>query len=347
MKKIRSVSILFVLSGILCAQSSIEGTVTDNDGNPLVGANIIVVGSDLGSAAALDGSYTIDVPSGTVTGQTVTVTASFIGYQSSSATVSVPMSGSVTHNFTLIVDAIGLKAISVTALGFQANRDQQGSTSVPVAANDMARSGESLIANSLAAKASNVMVNAVSGDAGAGTSIRIRGHNTISGASQPLIIVDGVPINNSQIYAGHSRFGGTSQQSRMNDLNVGDIESVEVLKGASAAALWGSRAANGVIVISTKEGAPGKMRMNYTRTMSFDEIHERLPMQEVWGQGRNGKAGTQAESWGDYIPDRSGGADEVDTSGDHFVSEDGSFTQYKITGKNSCLLYTSPSPRDS
>ena len=335
MKKIRSVSILFVLSGILCAQSSIEGTVTDNDGNPLVGANIIVVGSDLGSAAALDGSYTIDVPSGTVTGQTVTVTASFIGYQSSSANVSVPVSGSVTHNFTLIVDAIGLKAISVTALGFQANRDQQGSSSVPVAASDMARSGESLIANSLAAKASNVMVNAVSGDAGAGTSIRIRGHNTISGASQPLIIVDGVPINNSQIYAGHSRFGGTSQQSRMNDLNVGDIESVEVLKGASAAALWGSRAANGVIVISTKEGAPGKMRMNYTRTMSFDEIHERLPMQTVWGQGRNGKAGTQAESWGDYIPDRSGGADEVDTSGDHFVSEDGSFTQYKITGKNS------------
>ena len=111
------------------------------------------------------------------------------------------------------------------------------------------------------------------------------------------------------------------------------------MKGASAAALWGSRAANGVIVVKTKEGAPGKMRMSYKRTKSFDEIHERIPMQTVWGQGRNGSAGTQAESWGDYIPDRSGGADEVDTSGDHFVSEDGTFTQYKITGKNSKEIY--------
>ena len=339
MKTFRSAFVLFVISGVLYAQSSIEGTVNDNNGDPLVGANVVVEGTGLGTAVALDGSYTINVPAGTVTGQTVTVTASFIGYQSSSATVSVPMSGSVAQNFTLAVDAIGLQAISVTALGFQANRDQQGSTSVPVAASDMARSGESLIGNSLAAKASNVMVSAVSGDAGAGTSIRIRGHNTISGASQPLIIVDGVPINNSQIYAGHSRFGGTSQQSRMNDLNVGDIGSVEVLKGASAAALWGSRAANGVIVITTKEGAAGKMKMNYTRTMSFDEIHERLPMQTVWGQGRNEKAGTQAESWGDYIPDRKGGADDVDTGGDYFVSEDGSFTQYKITGKNSKDLF--------
>ncbi len=335
-----SQTLLFLsMSGLLYAQSSIQGTVTDESGAPLVGANVVVEGTELGGAAGIDGSFTIDVPAGTVTGQTVTVSASYIGYQSSSTSLAIPLSGSVTYNFSLAIDAIGLRAISVTALGFQANRDQQGSTSVPVAATDMNRSGETLIANSLAAKASNVMVNAVSGDAGAGTSIRIRGHNTISGASQPLIIVDGVPINNSQIYAGHSRFGGTSQQSRINDLNVNDIEAVEVLKGASAAALWGSRAANGVIVIRTKEGAPGKMRMNYTRTMSFDEIHERLPMQTVWGQGRNGKAGTQAESWGDYIPDRSGGADEVDTSGDYFVSEDGSFTQYKITGKNSKDVY--------
>jgi len=247
----------------------------------------------------------------------------------------VPLTGSVTQNFALAIDAIGLKAISVTALGFETNRDKQGSTSVSVAPADMTRSGEGLIMNSLAAKASNVIVNAVSGDPGSGSSIRIRGNNTISGTSQPLVVVDGMPINNSQIYGNSSRFGGVTQQSRMNDLNSNDIKSVEVLKGASAAALWGSKAANGVIVIQTKTGAAGRMKMNYKHTSSFDEIHERIPAQTTYGQGRNGSWTTHAESWGDKIEDRSGGADEVDKAKDYFVSEDGSFTQHTITKKNS------------
>jgi len=205
----------------------------------------------------------------------------------------------------------------------------------------MNRSGESLMGNALAAKASNVIVNAVAGDPGASTSIKIRGANTISGASQPLIVVDGMPINNSTVYGGGNnisggRDAGTVQQSRLNDINANDIESVEVLKGASAAALWGSRAANGVVMIKTKDGDAGRVKMSYKRTMSFDEIHERIPMQTVWGQGRNGSwSAGYAESWGDYIPDRSGGADEVDATGAHFISEDGTFTQYKVTTKNS------------
>ena len=88
-----------------------------------------------------------------------------------------------------------------------------------------------------------------------------------------------MPINNSQIYGNSSRFGGVSQQSRLNDLNANDIKSVEVLKGASAASLWGSKAANGVIVIQTKDGSMGKMKMNYKRTQSYDVIHDRLEMQ--------------------------------------------------------------------
>ena len=321
--------------GVLRAQSSVTGTVTDDSGNALAGANVVVEGTSIGAAAGSDGTYMINVPAGTVGGQTVTLTASYIGHQSQSAQVAVPESGNTTQNFSLAIDAIGLKAVSVTALGFEANRDKQGSTSVSVTPADMTRSGEATLANSLAAKASSVIVNSVSGDAGAGTSIKIRGYNTISGSSQPLIIVDGMPINNSQNYSGSSRFGGSSQQSRMNDLNANDIKSVEVLKGASAAALWGSRAANGVIVIRTKDGAAGSMKMSYKRTHSFDEIHERLPMQTTYGQGRNGSWGTSAESWGDKIADRSGGADEVDQSKPYFVSEDGTFTQYTITKKNS------------
>ena len=330
------ISLLFsIIMGIASAQSTIQGTVTDINGNVLAGANVLIDGTSVGAAAAADGSYRIDIGPGTIGGQTVALIASYIGHSSQTVNVDVPTSGSVTQNFSLAVDAIGLKAISVTALGFETNRDKQGSTSVSITPADMTRSGEALIMNSLAAKASNVIVNAVSGDPGSGSSIRIRGNNTISGTSQPLIIVDGMPINNSQIYGNSSRFGGVTQQSRMNDINSNDIKSVEILKGASAAALWGSRAANGVIVIQTKDGAAGRMKMSYRHTSSFDEIHERIPAQTTYGQGRNGVWTTHAESWGDKIADRAGGADTYDKDKAYFVSEDGSFTQYTITSKNS------------
>jgi len=336
MNRYIKISLLFsVIMGVASAQSSIEGTVTDNNGNALAGANVLIDGTSVGSAANTDGTYRIDISSGTMGGNTVTLTASYIGHTSKSASVDVPTSGSITQNFSLTVDAIGLKGISVTALGFETNRDKQGSTSVSVTPSDMTRSGEALIMNSLSSKASNVIVNAVSGDPGSGSSIRIRGNNTISGSSQPLVVVDGMPINNSQIYGNSSRFGGVTQQSRMNDLNANDVKSVEVLKGASAAALWGSRAANGVIVIQTKDGAAGNMKMSYKHTTSYDEIHEKIPMQTTYGQGRNGVWTTHAESWGDKIADRAGGADTYNKDKAYFVSEDGSFTQYTITQKNS------------
>ena len=327
---------LFLLFATLSAQS-VQGYVSDAEGNALVGANVVIDGTSLGAAAGSDGSYSIDAIS--VQGQSVSVTATYIGYKNQTLDVDVPSDGSVELNFSLAIDALSMKAVSVTALGFEANRDKQGSTSVSVTPADMTRSGEVLVANSLAAKASNVIVNSVSGDAGAGTSIKIRGSNTISGASQPLIVVDGMPINNSQIYGNSSRFGGVSQQSRLNDLNANDIKSVEVLKGASAASLWGSKAANGVIVIQTKDGSVGKMKMSYKRTESFDEIHDRLEMQTTYGQGRSGSWGVYAESWGDKIADRKGGEDTYDKTKPYFVSEDGEFTQYTITEKNSKETY--------
>jgi TonB-linked SusC/RagA family outer membrane protein len=121
----------------------------------------------------------------------------------------------------------------------------------------------------------------------------------------------------------------------LNDINPADIASVQVLKGASAAALWGSRAANGVIVITTKEGQSGKAKITFSSTYSFDEISERIPRQNVWGQGHNGKySPTLGESWGDYIPDRAGGADIFNTSGGFFTAQDGT-VYYPITTKNS------------
>ena len=168
-----------------------------------------------------------------------------------------------------------------------------GSTHSVIDPDAVTRSGENTILNSLGAKASNVRINRANGDPGAGSTIRIRGANTIDGDGSPLIVIDGVPLNNSTTYGGGNditggRTGGTSQQSRLNDINPNDIESVQILKGASAAALWGSRAANGVVVITTKNGVAGKPKITYKSTLSFDEVSERIPMQTIWGQGRDG-----------------------------------------------------------
>ena len=133
--------IVFVFNNLVLSQSTIDGSISDESGNPLAGANITVEGTSYGTASGADGSYAISIPSGAVEGTTVMVTASYIGYKSSSASVDVPVGGSVAHNFSLAVDAIGMKAVSVTALGFTANRDELGSSSVSVSAEDMTRSG--------------------------------------------------------------------------------------------------------------------------------------------------------------------------------------------------------------
>ena len=117
---------VLVFTSFVFAQSTIEGTVSDDSGNPLVGANVTVDGTSYGAATDADGVYSINIPSGTVDGSTVVVSASYIGYKSATASVDVPVGGSVNLVFSLAVDAIGLKAVVVTALGFTENRDEQG-----------------------------------------------------------------------------------------------------------------------------------------------------------------------------------------------------------------------------
>ena len=133
----------FVFTSFVFAQSTIQGTVSDESGNPLVGANVTVEGTAHGGASGANGDYVINIPRGTVDGKTVVVMASYIGFKSNSVSINVPVGGSVNQSFSLAIDPIGLKGVSVTALGFTANRDEQGSSSVSVGADDMTRSGES------------------------------------------------------------------------------------------------------------------------------------------------------------------------------------------------------------
>ena len=318
---------LILLSFITYGQNKITGTVFDSDGLALPGATVIIENTNTGVSTDFDGNFEIEVDQGQV------LQFSYIGYLTQDVTVS----GQDAISVSLQSDN-QLDEVVVTSLGFTEKRDQQGSTYSVVSTRAVQRSGEATFANSLSGKAAGVSITRTSGDPGAGSRIRIRGANTILGSSSPLIIVDGSPMNSETtkiVNGGSSNTGAVNFGSRLNDINPSDIASVQVLKGASAAALWGSRAANGVIVITTKQGQSGDAKITFSSTYSFDEISERIPRQNVWGQGQNGVySPTRAESWGDYIPDRSGGADTVDTSGGYFTSQNGT-AYYPIITKNS------------
>jgi TonB-linked SusC/RagA family outer membrane protein len=255
------------------------------------------------------------------------VEISFIGYK----TIQQGVAGQTDFTIVLSDDSKLLDEVVVSALGTEIKKDEMGGTASVIKTEAAQRSGEPQLLNSLAGKASNVEILASNGDPGAGTNFRIRGANTILGSSAPLIIVDGVPLNNSTVYGGAgsltgTRSGGVSNQSRLNDLNPNDIASMQVLKGASAASLWGSRAANGVLVITTKDGAAGKPKITFGSSLSLDFISERIDMQSTYGQGRDGvydSRSSRAEAWGDRIADRIGGADVFDTSGEYFEAANG------------------------
>lgn len=314
------------------AQKTVSGTVSDSNGEPMIGVNVVEEGTTNGAITDLDGSFSLQVA-----GDASVLVFSFVGYETQNVTVGTQ----TTFTITLQEDAEVLEEVVVSALGFKEKKDEMGSTYSAIKTEDALRSGEATVLNSLAGKAANVQIQRSNGDPGAGTTIRIRGANTISGSSDPLIILDGVPISNTTVYGGGNggRDGGTSQQSRLNDINPNDIESIQILKGASAASLWGSRAANGVLIITTKSGKSGKPKISYKATMSLDEVNDRIDMQNTWGQGTNGKySPTALESWGDYIPDRSGAADDVNTSGQYYEATDGT-RYYPIVKRNSQETY--------
>jgi TonB-linked SusC/RagA family outer membrane protein len=302
--------------------TEVTGRVTDKNGEPLPGVNIRTKGGTTGTATDSNGRYEINVPD-----ESTTLIFSFIGY----VTQEVQLNNRNEINITLISNTRLLSEIVVSAIGTKENLDESGSTVSSISTESISKSGSNTLINSLAGKASGVSIQKTSGDPGSGSTIQVRGANTMLGSSQPLVILDGVPISNDNI--GDVTI---SQQSRLNDINSSDIESVQILKGASAAALWGSRAANGVMVITTNNGSlGGAPTVNYSVTQSFDEINLRTPIQNTFGRGSDGVWSRDfRESWGDKISDRPGGEDVVDETGEYFISQGGK-RYYPILEKNS------------
>jgi len=319
--------------GIAIAQKRvITGTVNDKVG-PLPGATIIEKGTKAGTTTDLNGNFSL-----TVSGEDAIITVNFLGF----AVQQIAVKDKIKLNIVLVENAEALSEVVVNSLGLEVNKRTLGSTYTKVTADQLSNSGEMSVINSLQGKASGVRIARANGDPGAGSNIQIRGANTINGNTQPLIILDGVPISNDNIYGNSSNVAGTSQQSRLNDINEDDIESITVLKGASAAAVWGSEAANGVLVITTKKGRKtGKINIEFKSTVSIDKIAQMHPLQSNYGQGSGGVFNlTSVGSWGDKIADRTGAADEYYTKDEKgwFVGEDGK-EYLMIKTKNSKNTY--------
>ncbi len=327
----------FLVMGFMAtAQKTVTGTITDTNGDAVIGATVLIEGTTTGTATDFEGKYSLNVP-----GDNSVLVFSYTGYKE----VKMTVGARTTIDLVMEANVEILDEIVVSALGFEVKKDELGSTASVVSSDDVVRSGETGVINGLSGKAAGVRIIRANGDPGAGSNIQIRGANTIKGDGSPLIIVDGVPISNETIFGGGNNvtggsFGGVSQQSRLNDINPADIESIQILKGASAGSLWGSRAANGVIVITTKKGSAGGLKVGYDFSYSIDEINLKHPLQTSYGQGNDGTWRNNArDAWGDKIADRSGGPDAVNSAGGFFRAADGT-EYYPITQKNSREIYT-------
>ncbi|NBC04968.1 MAG: SusC/RagA family TonB-linked outer membrane protein [Bacteroidetes bacterium] len=260
--------LLIPLSNILAQDGTMTGTVTDfRTGDPIPGVNIFIPDIKRGTSTNTDGEYSIE---NLETGS-YQVRITFIGYKSKTAEVDVGI-GTTVADFILEEDLIGLEDIVVTAQQIEREERELGYSVTSVSSEELTVARDPNLINSLSGKAPGVHISNQSGTVGGSTRIVIRGNTTLNGNTQPLFVVDGVPIYNSNIVNNTSSAtrlsgGAVDVGNRGSDINADDIESITVLKGAAAAALYGQRAQNGVILITTKKGTAGGTNVTVNSTV--------------------------------------------------------------------------------
>lgn len=261
---------------------TVAGTVTDAAGEPIIGASIVVKGTSRGTVSDVDGHFTLSAPQGTI------LEVSCIGFEKK--TIKVPASGKV--SVMLNEDSRSLGDVVVTAMGIKKERKALGYSVTDMKADELMKNKNTNVINSLAGKVPGVNITQSSGAAGAGANIVIRGANsTAEGRSnQPLFVVDGIIYDNSTSVVGNSGTDGmtrnaTTFSNRVMDINPEDIADISVLKGAAAAALYGSRAADGAIIITTKKGAEGSVKVDYSGKVSASFATKLPEAQKQFGRG--------------------------------------------------------------
>lgn len=267
----------------------ISGTVRSDGGSPIPAATVQITSLNIGAQTRDDGTYRLTVPAGTTGPQTLRVRR--LGYKEASANITIG-TAPITQDFVMESSAAQLTGVVVTALSLQREKSTIGTSQQEVSSSDLTRTHNPNIVNQLSGKVSGVQVSG-GGNIGGSSRIVIRGASSINGNNQPLFVVDGVPVSNvdNNSAATSAANGGYDFGNGIRDLNPDDIETITVLKGPNAAALYGYRASNGAIVITTKSGRGGQAgtRTTFSSYYTADQFSRLPKYQNLYGQGSGGQ----------------------------------------------------------
>ena len=343
MARVAAVAAMLLVCASLFAQNiTVKGTITDASGEPIVGAAVMIKGTSTGVTTDLDGHYAINVSSN------ATLRYSALSY----ADQDVPVRGRTSINVTLLEDSERLQEATVTAeFGMKRVARSVGASVQSVKAQDIADSGRESFVDALQGRVSGMTITSTGGAPGSSTSVILRSATSISGNNQPLYVVDGVPINNTTLST-QSDFAvddavnsyGMDFSSRGNDINPEDIETMTILKGAAAAALYGSDASNGAIIITTKKGSAGKGKVSYSNSFRWDKAYGLPEIQTKYANGAYGATNYYYTSrYGGRYPegmklyDNMGALLQTGFSQQHNVSVEGGTDKITVRGAASII----------
>ncbi len=279
-RRAAAIAVLLCLwsAGLYAQGGLISGSVTDELNEPLVGVNILQKGTGNGTLTDIDGNFSLTVEGAP---SMVDIVVSYIGFASQTFTVDLSATSRVPLDVQLLPDVMNLDEIVVTGTSSATSRKQLGNAISTVDAAALQRSGTNNVLGALSGKVMGALIQQNSGDPAGGVSVRLRGASTILGSSEPLYIVDGVIVSNSSenvinLDADAQGTGFAAGQNRLIDINPNDIDRIEVINGAAAAAIYGSLASNGVVQIFTKKGQVGKPKVSLYSSAQVSQLRNRL-----------------------------------------------------------------------
>ena len=340
-----SYAVLTLLSSasIVSAQNTrITGTVLSaEDGEPIIGASIIVKGTTTGTVTNFDGTFSLDVP-----GSAKTLMISYIGMRSQEVAIKP------TLQVRLMADTQNLDEVVVTAMGISKEKKALGYAVQDVKGEQLTQGANTSLTGALQGKVSGIDFTPSSGMPGASSKMTIRGSRSFTGDNTPLYVVDGMPIASTSDYDTGNSTSGTDNANRSFDIDPNDIESINILKGQAASALYGMRASNGVVIITTKSGKnakKGKPQISFSTSLSMDKMSRKPELQSTYAQGSGGKyQPTGQSSWGPLISelanDPTYGGNANGHSGKYYVQQLG---KANGTGMEDAANWVTPQAYDN
>lgn len=282
--------------GLSVAQTTtkVSGTIVDDTGETVIGASVVAKGTTVGTVTDVDGKFSLNIPS-----DKKTLVISLIGMRTKEVAAG--------QNLKIVLenDSKLMDEVVVTAMGITRDEKALGYAVSSVKAEELTKARESNVVNSLSGKVAGVRVTGGSGTLGGSAKIIIRGANSLDGNNQPLFVIDGLPIDNSSVGSASTNVvaGGVDNGNRAGDINPDDIESISVLKGAAATALYGARAKNGAIIITSKKGTKGsRVNVDINSSVRFDSPLRLPEFQNEYSQGSYGKYDLKySNGWGAKI----------------------------------------------